>query len=146
MLIENMKVLLLLLSVEHFAQFLQSASNMSVHHLLDNDDDKLLQSVLTGVINTFSADSTTDVTKKCLSAVTMKLLVDLCDIAQPKEVAVHLSGPMLEKLATCLSYCDPKQVTPLCAISKDSPVSRYLCMLERVHRLHCWLFDYCRCH
>ena len=126
MLLENMTVLLLTFPIEYFAKFLQSAANISVHHLHSNDEDTLLQFLLTGVVDTFSNGDITDEAKGCLSAVIMRLFSELCGISERTSAAVHLKCPVLEKLATCLSHCDPKQVTLLCEVSKDSPVSRSL--------------------
>lgn len=118
-------VLLRIFPVEHFAKFLQSAADMSIRHFSDTDEDTLLQSLLTGVVDTFSNAELTDEAKKCLSAVSVRLFADLCGISERTNplTAVHLKTPVLEKLATCLSYCDPKQVSLLCEVSKDSPVS-----------------------
>ena len=124
-LLENMTVLLWVFPIEHFAKFLQSAADMSIHHLSGNDDDSLLQSLLTGAVDTYSNAELTDAAKKCLSAVIVRVFTELCDISErtTTETAMHLNPPVLEKLATSLSHCDPKQVAFLCEVSKTSPVS-----------------------
>lgn len=122
-LLENMTVLLQTCPIERFTKFLQSAADVSVHYLNDNDEDTLLQSLLTGVVDAFSNADVTDKAKKGMSAVTMRVFTELCGILEGASAPVHIKCPVLEKLATCLSHCDPKQVSLLCEVSKDSPVS-----------------------
>ena len=141
-LLENMAVLLQTFPIEQFTTFLQSAADMSVHYLSDNDEDALLRSLLTGALDAFSNADTTDEAKNGISAVTLRVFTELCGIKEEASATVHIKCPILEKLATCLSHCDPKQVSLLCEVSKDSPVS-----LSRSRNVaYCQHLNYCRCH
>ncbi len=123
LLLENMTVLLQTLAIERFIKFLQSAADVSVHHLSGSDEDALLQSLLTGAVDALSNTAISYEAKQGVSAVTVRVFTELCGIREEASTTVHIKRPILEKLAACLSHCDPKQVSPLCEISKGCPVS-----------------------
>ena len=122
-LLENMTVLLKTFPIEQFAKFLQLAVDISVHHLSGNDEDALLQSLLMGMVDAFSSVDTTDEAKKGISAVTLRVFTELCNIREGVSTTVHINCQLLENLATSLSHCDPKQVSLLCEVPRDSSVS-----------------------
>lgn len=141
-LLENMAVLLQIFPIEQFTTFLQSAADISVHRLSDNDEDALLQSLLTGALDAFSNADTTDEAKNGISVIALRVFSELCGIREEASAAVHLKCPILVKLAACLSHCDPKQVSLLYDVSKDSPVS----LSTSRNVAYCQLLNYCRYH
>ena len=118
-----MTVLLQTLPTEQFTKFLWSAAEVSVRNLSGSDEDALLQSLLTGVVDALSNTDVSYEAKKGISAVTVRVLTELFGIGEGVSAAVHIKRPILEKLAASLSHCDPKQVSLLCEVSKDCPVS-----------------------
>lgn len=122
-LLKGMVVLLVSFPLETFAKFVHAAVNVSLHCLRENDQDSLLNSFMVGWIDAYTSGGVTDVAKKFLSTTLLRLFVELCGISKTETAAVNLKSPVLEKMATCLSHCDPAEVFLHCQISSDSPVS-----------------------
>ena len=117
-----MTILLQTLPIESFTKFLQSAAEVSVHHLSGSDEDALLQSLLTGTVDALGNADTSYEAKKGISVVTVRVFTEVYGIGEEASTTVHIKCPILEKLAASLSHCDPKQVSLLCEVSKDCPV------------------------
>ena len=122
-LLENVTVLQKILPIEQFTKFLQSAAEESLHHLSGSDKDAQLQSLLTGAVDALSNTDISYEAKKGISAVTVRVFTEVCGIGKEASAAVHIKRPVLEKLAASLSHCDPEQVSLLCKVSQDCPVS-----------------------
>lgn len=124
-----MTVLLMILPHKAFACFSQAATSVSLLHLRGNDEDTLLNSLLLGWTDAYTGSN---IAKKFLSTSILRLFVDLCDITETATIAVSLKSLMLERMAACLSHCDPATVSLHCQISSDSPVSFIVDMLWQV--------------
>ena len=121
-----MTLLLKTFSLKSFAKFALTAAVMSVSYLRRDNRDSLMQSLLTGLTSTSSSNGLTEQAKKYLSNVTKNLFTEVSGIrgdTMPASSPVTLSVSLLEKLALCLSHCDPGEVSHWCSISSSSPVS-----------------------
>ena len=121
--LKGMVVLLMSFPLETFAKFVHVAVNVSMHCLREKDQDSLLNSLMVGWTDAYVSISVTDEAKKFLSTTLLRLFVELCDISKAETVAVKLKSSVLEKMATCLSHCDPAEVFLHCQVSSTSPVS-----------------------
>ena len=126
LILENIAILLETLSLKSFAKFVHAAAVMSVSYLQRDYQDLLIKSLLTGLSSACSSGGLADQAKKCLCNIIVKLYVDvsgLSDVAKTVSAPVCLKGPLLEIMSTCLSHCDPEEVSQRCKISSSSPVS-----------------------
>lgn len=122
-LLKGIVVLLVSFPLEIFAKFVHVAVNVSLHSLREEDQDSLLHSLMVGWTDAYTSGSVTDEAKKFLSTTLLRSFVELCGTSKAETAAVNLKSPILEKMATCLSYCDPAEVFLHCQISSNSPVS-----------------------
>ena len=121
-LLENMAILLVSLPLKHFTKFAQAAAHVSLGHLQEHNQDLVLKSLMTGFIHAHTSEEVTYEAKRRLSAIVVRLFCDLCGMCEATTASVNLDSSILEKLATCLSYCDPAQASLHCQLTRDGPV------------------------
>ena len=121
--------------LESFANFIHVAVSVSLHSLRDKDQDLLLHSLMVGWTDAYTSGSVTVEAKKFLSTTLLRLFVELCGISKAETTAVNLNSLVLEKMATCLSHCDPAEVFLHCQIFSNSPVSCCVVLLGLANQL-----------